>query len=84
MPRSAEQILWNKRQALWFKSCSASHAMFCNCSDWINHIRLRWVGSGYQENFTLKGGHVVDGFIINGGGDGFPAAPITEEEHLPR
>lgn len=84
MPRSAEQILWNKKQAKWFRSCSSSHDLFCNCGDWINHIKQRWVTSGFQENFTKKGGHVVDGFIITGGGEGFPIEDVSEAKHITR
>lgn len=82
MFRNKEQILWQKKQALWFKSCSATHNLFCNCGDWITHIRKRWEGTGFQENFTKHGGHVVDAFIIKGGGDGFPTEDISEEGAL--
>nr|ASH99110.1 ORF2 [Giant panda anellovirus] len=30
---------WNKKQAIWFKACSVSHMLFCNCGDWITHLQ---------------------------------------------
>lgn len=78
MPRNKEQILWNKRQAQWFKTCSYSHELFCNCGDWITHIKKRWEDTGFQPKFTANGGHVVDGFILKGGGEGFPTDTIED------
>nr|ASH99124.1 ORF4 [Giant panda anellovirus] len=32
-------IDYKKKQAIWFKSCSISHQLFCNCGDWQVHIQ---------------------------------------------
>ncbi|ASH99080.1 ORF2 [Pitorquevirus ursid7] len=31
-------IKFKKDQALWFKSCSLSHQLFCKCGDWQVHL----------------------------------------------
>nr|ASH99090.1 ORF2 [Giant panda anellovirus] len=32
-------IEYKKKQAIWFKTCSLSHKLFCNCGDWQIHIQ---------------------------------------------
>lgn len=81
MPRSAEEIEWNKKQAAWFRSCSYSHCLWCNCGDWTFHIKkLLWPGDIKGVGFPggKEGGHFVDGFITGGGGDGFPLKDIED------
>lgn len=83
MPRSKEEILWNKRQAIWFQSCARTHSLFCNCGNWFDHIKRRWdfMVSG---DILKREGHVVDGFIVAGGGDGFPGEEPDSVDGTPR
>lgn len=71
MPRTEAQILYQKRQATWFRVCSASHSQFCNCGDWINHLKkylwpLDTTGNTVSPPIREE---VIDHFIIAGGGD---------------
>lgn len=87
--RSKQEIEWQRQQAQWFKFCSWSHGIWCNCGDWIFHVKKNskniWAitGAGGSDPATIpiverKGGHVVDGFIVRGGGDGFTAENIDQ------
>lgn len=74
MPRTEEEILHLKKQAQWFRVCSLTHSQFCNCGDWIYHLRKYLWPTGTTSTDSLHttgGGHIVDRFIIAGGGDGF-------------
>lgn len=76
MPRNPEQIEFMKKQAIWFQVCSKSHQQFCNCGDWIFHLKKYLWPMGTTEESTTSvlttgGKHVVDRFIVAGGGDGF-------------
>lgn len=92
MPKcSTEQILWKKRQAQWFRIISYSHGLWCNCGDWCYHIKKEtrnpWVTTDTLSWRPIRrgpggGGHVVDGFIVRGGGDGFEPGDIADQESL--
>lgn len=77
MLRTKAEIEWNKKQALWFMSCSKSHNLFCNCGNWVLHVKKRWGGMDFAAP-TIKGGHFVDHFIVRGGGDGFAPGAIID------
>lgn len=72
MPRTAEQIQHQKNQAKWFQICSLSHSQFCNCGDWIYHIKkYLWPTMQRDSDLPPIRPDIVDKFIIAGGGDGF-------------
>lgn len=31
----------NRKRALWFASCSATHRIWCNCGNWMSHVEER-------------------------------------------
>lgn len=84
MPRSAAEIEFRKKQAVWFLSCSRSHQLFCNCGDWTAHIKkILWPGTIQNTVLNPIGkSHVVDGFIVGGGGDGFPIGDVGTPEEI--
>ncbi|ASH99113.1 ORF2 [Giant panda anellovirus] len=49
------KIQWQKKQALWFQSCSVSHQLFCNCGDWQTHLQR------YRERQRCHFGGITDG-----------------------
>nr|ASH99098.1 ORF4 [Giant panda anellovirus] len=44
-------IEYKKKQAIWFKTCSISHQLFCNCGDWQVHLQ-RYC---YRQQCTIEG-----------------------------
>ncbi|WCS65238.1 ORF2 [Grizzly bear anellovirus 6] len=32
-------ITFKKKEAQWKQTCSAAHKLFCDCGDWLNHLR---------------------------------------------
>lgn len=61
---------WKRQEALWRKSCSASHKIWCNCGEWTRHV------PGWS--ITTGGNTPRDGGISFITEDGDPN--ITEEE----
>nr|BDU80035.1 ORF2 [Raccoon dog Torque teno virus 2] len=36
---SKDQDLRAKHEAIWKKSCSRTHQLWCSCGDWVSHLR---------------------------------------------
>ncbi|ASH99107.1 ORF2 [Pitorquevirus ursid11] len=59
---------WQKKQAIWFKSCSISHMLFCNCGDWMLHLQR------YHQRQQCRGTEDIGGapegisFVTEDGG----------------
>lgn len=56
-----QPLTWKKHEALWKKSISYSHKLFCPCGNYLNHFV--WPGSGA----TLAGGDESEGPGAEGG-----------------
>lgn len=85
----SRNLRYRQTQAKWFQYCSWTHRLFCNCGDWIAHIEREKRGclttpATVWPRTAIKGdtGHVVDQFIVRGGGDGFHTAPIEYGESI--
>lgn len=71
MYRTPAQIEWKKKEAAWKKSCSETHKLFCNCSNWFLHLakQKKWCTKPIGHEFK-KGGTPIptEEMAITGGG----------------
>ncbi|WCS65235.1 ORF2 [Grizzly bear anellovirus 5] len=71
-----------KQQALWFKSCSESHKIFCNCGDWMSHISKPRCLTDTGADVSLQEG--ISFISEKGDGPGGDVAGIIEKEEAAR
>lgn len=76
-----------RQQALWFKSCSATHKIWCNCGNWQDHILKPkpWsLQQGGADVSLAEGISFVteDGDRKDGGDEGFTIVDGGPEQEL--
>lgn len=45
---------YKKKEALWRKNCSASHKLWCNCGNWIQHVIPPTPSTGSEVEECLR------------------------------
>nr|QYD01814.1 ORF2 [Torque teno felis virus] len=48
-----------KHEAIWKQNCSRTHRLWCECGDWISHIKPKWSTTG--DGVVGGGDHVTGG-----------------------
>lgn len=87
MPKLTDaRVDWKRKEALWLRTCTSTHRLFCNCTDYTGHLLKIWRGvqniasapvTTRMEGDGGDGGLDSDQLIINGGGEGFPTATLA-------